>query len=346
MLVVARESRGITQGQLAVASGVPQGTISKAENGLITIAEEKAQALADALHYTRDVLDWDVEVYGFGSSSFYHRKQQSLPQSRLKHIQATFNLARLRTNLLAKGLDIEPSYSFEHFDPDDYDSPEHIARAVRAMWQVPMGPIRDMARLIENAGGVVIRSDFDTHRISAISQWIPGERPIFVSNASMSADRERFSLAHEAAHLLMHERPRETQEKEADEFAAEFLMPSAEIRPQLANGIDLGRAAQLKTYWRVSMSAIIRRARDLECITPRRAKSLYIQMSQQGWLKKEPVEIDRDQTRFLAGVINAQLHQNGYTVQELSRLTGILPDEFTRLYLPEQQARLSLVTKE
>ena len=63
-------------------------------------------------------------------------------------------------------------------------------------------------------------------------------------------------------------------------------------------------------------------------------------------LKKEPVEIDRDQTRFLAGVINAQLHQNGYTVQELSRLTGILPDEFTRLYLPEQQARLSLVTKE
>jgi Zn-dependent peptidase ImmA (M78 family)/transcriptional regulator with XRE-family HTH domain len=333
MLAVAREARGLTQSQLAERSGVPQGTISKAEHGLTPLSEDRQEALASALGFPLDLFRWDEEVYGFGSSSFYHRKQKSLPQTKLREIQATFNLARIRARRLSQGLDITAKHRFEPLDLDNYGSPEEAARAVRAMWRVPMGPIKDVCRLVENAGGVVVRTDFETPKISAISQWVPGERPIFVTNEANPADRERFTLAHEIAHVLLHETPREDQEAEADRFASELLMPKAEISPHLARGIDLAAAARLKPLWRVSMGSLIRRAKDLGFITDSRYKSLNVQMSQKGWSRREPVEIERDRPRFLEQVVQAQL-ASGYTPADLARIAGLDPDEFARLYLP------------
>lgn len=333
MLAVAREARGMTQSELAERSGVPQGTISKAEHGLATLSDERLGALAAALGFPLDVFRWDDEVYGFGSSSFYHRKQKSLPQTRLREIQATFNLHRMRARRLSHGLDITARHRFEPLDIDDYGTPEEAARAVRAMWSVPMGPLKDVCRLIENAGGVVVRTDLDTPKISAISQWVPGERPIFVTNTANPADRERFTLAHEIAHVLLHATPREEQEAEADRFASELLMPAADIAPQLAGGIDLARAAHLKPYWRVAMSALIRRTKDLGYITDGRYKSLSVQMSQKGWRTREPVQIERDRPRFLDQVIDARL-ASGYTVEELAEVAGLTADEFQRLYRP------------
>ena len=338
MLAAAREARGLTQSQLADRSGVPQGTLSKAEHGLGTLSPERLTAVADALGFPLDVFGWDEEVHGFGSSAFYHRKQKSLPQTRLREIQATFNLTRMRAKRLAQGLEIESKHRFQPLDLDDFGSPEEAARAVRAMWAVPMGPVRDVCRLIENAGGVVIRADFATPKISAISQWLTGERPVFVTNTSNSPDRERFTLAHEIAHVLLHSAPNENQEAEADQFASEFLMPAAEIGPQLSAGIDLARAAQLKPYWRVSMRALIRRAKTLGHINDSRYKSLNVQMSQRGWTRREPVDIEADRPRFLDEVIQVQL-ASGYTVDQLAKVAGLNVEEFIRLYLPDAPVR-------
>jgi Zn-dependent peptidase ImmA (M78 family)/DNA-binding XRE family transcriptional regulator len=338
MLTVARESRGLTQSQLAVKSGVPQGTISKAEHGLTTLSDSRLAALANALGFPLHVLGWNDEVYGFGSSSFYHRKQKSLPRNHLKKIQATFNLILMRVKRLSNGVEIASRYRFQALDIDDYGNPEEAARAVRAMWRVPIGPIRDICRLIENAGGVVVRTEFQTPRISAISQWVPGERPIFVTNTCHPGDRERFTLAHELAHVLLHETPREEQETEADRFASELLMPVEEIGPQLTGGIDLGKAARLKPFWRVSMGSLIRRAHDLEYINDSRYKSLNVQMSQKGWMRREPVEITRDEPRFLDQLLAAQL-ANGYGPADLAKVTGLTTEEFVQLYLPEAAPR-------
>lgn len=338
MLAAAREARGLTQSQLAERAGVPQGTLSKAEHGLVPLSPERMTALADALGFPLDLFEWDEEVYGFGSSTFYHRKQKSLPQTRLREIQATFNLTRMRAKRLARGLEIEPKHRFQPLELDDFGSPEEAARAVRAMWAVPMGPVKDVCRLIENAGGVVVRADFATPKISAISQWVTGERPVFVANTGNSPDRERFTLAHEIAHVLLHSTPNENQEGEADRFASELLMPAAEIGPRLAAGLDLARAAQLKPYWRVSMGALIRRAKNLNYITESRYKSLNVQMSQRGWLRHEPVDIEADRPRFLDQVIQIQL-TSGYSVDQLAKIAGLTVEEFARLYLPDAPVR-------
>ena len=333
MLVVARESRRMTQSELAAKTNIPQGVISKAEHGLTDHSQERLAAIASVLGYPLEMFDWDEEIYGFGSAAFYHRKQKSLSQQHLKKIHADFNLTRIRIKRLTHGLDIHGKHHFAPLDLEDFDSPRHVAQAARAMWQLPMGPVRNMVRIVENAEGIVVFEDFGTDKISAISQWAPGERPIFVLNSVHSPDRQRFTLAHEVAHILMHAIPRESQEQEADEFASEFLMPQAEISPDLAQGIDLARAAQLKTVWRVSMGALIRRAKDLGYITDSRYTSLSVQMSQKGWRKREPVEIAPDQPRFVSGVIKAK-QDDGYDVEDLGAVAGLHPQEFADKFLP------------
>jgi hypothetical protein len=71
-------------------------------------------------------------------------------------------------------------------------------------------------------------------------------------NSTVPGDRYRFTLAHELAHLVLHNHPAgdEEMETEADEFAAEFLMPAKEVRPYVA-APSLGRLGRAKAHWKV-----------------------------------------------------------------------------------------------
>ena len=62
---IARDLQEMTQAELAVASGVPQSTISSIERGRATLGAQRAEKLARALRVHPAVLlwpDWDVEV--------------------------------------------------------------------------------------------------------------------------------------------------------------------------------------------------------------------------------------------------------------------------------------------
>lgn len=57
-LRIARELQEMTQGELAAASGIPQGTISSLEKGRVTLGAERAEKLARALDVHPAVLLW------------------------------------------------------------------------------------------------------------------------------------------------------------------------------------------------------------------------------------------------------------------------------------------------
>jgi Zn-dependent peptidase ImmA (M78 family) len=148
----------------------------------------------------------------------------------------------------------------------------------------------------------------------------------------MPADRERFTLAHELGHLVMHTTTiSEDAEHEADEFAAEFLMPAAEIRAQL-RGIDLGTAYSLKLAWKVSMGALIRRARDLGLVSESRYKSLNVMKSKKGWHRNEPGTLDHEEPTVIKALIEVHLDEHNYTVNELADTLGLREAEFRELY--------------
>ncbi|WP_259275830.1 XRE family transcriptional regulator [Micromonospora chalcea] len=342
MLTVARESRGMSQTELARLSGVPQGTLSKVENGLTELPEERIQAIADALNYPRELLDWPDPIYGFGSSMYHHRKQQSVGQTALRRIHAVSNLLVARLRRLGTGIDVRAPLRMPALDIDGFGGPEEVARAVRAAWLVPMGPIENMIALLEAAGALVIRRDLGTPRITAISIRPPDTRPLFLLNTGLPPDRERFTLAHELGHLVMHEIPRPEAEAEADRFAAEFLMPAAEIRSQLTR-IDLAKAALLKQHWKTAMSALIRRAHDLDVITDARYRSLLSQMAQRGFNRVEPVELPREEPSIVSTILQIHVGTHGYTSEELARLVGLNANEFHNEFPIQGGSRLRLV---
>jgi Zn-dependent peptidase ImmA (M78 family)/transcriptional regulator with XRE-family HTH domain len=332
MLTLARESRNLTQGELAELSALSQGYISKAEHGVIEPDGQRLQLLARALHYPEAFFYQPARIYGYGSPCLRYRKRQSLPMKRARYNQALMNVLRMQAEQLLKGVEIQTPVGLPQLDIDEYDSPTAIARLVRAQWRLPHGPIRNLVRAVEAAGGMVIPCAFDTDKLDAVSQWPEGDRPYFFVNQDAPGDRQRFTLAHEIGHMVMHQWPSQDQEEQAQEFASELLMPADEIRDDL-RGLDLKRLYPLKSYWRVSMQALIYRAARLGLITERQKRSMYARLSELGYRKTEPAPIEREQPRLIREVVEFHLTKHGYDTGELSRITCLEEGEFRMLYL-------------
>lgn len=349
MLVLARESRALSQTELARKTGIPQAAISKYETGASDVPSDRLTTLSKALGYpVRFFFRWD-RVYGYGSSCFYHRKQQSLPVRKLREIQALVNVRRLQIEPLLRDVRIDTEVHFDRMDVGEHESPEQIARLVRRNWRLPHGPVQNLVRAIEDAGGVVVPARFGTRKLDAISQWASGERPLFLVNEDAPGERLRFTLAHEIGHLVMHTFHSDDQEREADRFAAEFLMPEREIKRDLRS-LAFRKLGPLKCHWKVSMAALIRRAYDLSQITERQYRRFFTQLSKLGYRLNEPYPIPPEEPTVMRSVIEFQRTQHHYSATELSRVAAVEFKEFCSVYLdgewPEEdgeRTRLRLI---
>ena len=165
------------------------------------------------------------------------------------------------------------------------------------MGLVPDKPISRLVNTFEYNGGLVFVTPFSMSKIDAFSGWatLDIDRPIIIASCNVPGDRMRFSVAHEIGHLVMHGAPKGTMavmEKEANAFAAEFLMPEDAIRAELLTPITLTSIAQLKPKWGVSMQALIYRAHYLRIITDRQYRYLFERLSAKGWRTREPSNLD------------------------------------------------------
>ena len=321
MIVLARESRGWSQKDLAERIGVTQATVSKYENGMLAVSEKDAAEMARVMEYTPELLYQQEQVYGLGSSFLFHRKRQTAPVGLQKRIQARINILRMQVARLFRGVDLDFTNSFDVAEPGELaGEPERAARVVRAAWRIPTGPIPNLTTAVENAGGVVLKCSFDTDMIDAAHFWLPALPPLFFMNRDVPTDRMRWTLAHEIGHAVMHRCYAGADvEGEADRFAAEFLLPRDEVARQL-HDLTLERAAVLKQTWKVSMAAIIRQAHRLECITPTRYKNLNLSLSSLGYKKNEPYPLPAEEPTLIRKVVQVHRAQLGYGDAELSRL--------------------------
>jgi Zn-dependent peptidase ImmA (M78 family)/transcriptional regulator with XRE-family HTH domain len=342
MLALARESRGLTQTRFAEEIGMSQAEVSKFENGVKQPSDAQIAKMADHLGYTVEFFFLDESVRAFGSGCVYHRKRKSATDTKLSHLLATINVKRIQIKHLLKSVDSRAGHSFERLDIDEYKGgPPEVARALRALWHLPPGPVQNLVRAIEDAGGVVIRCDFGTSKVDALSQWLPGHSPVFLVNDSIPTDRLRFTLAHEVGHIVMHRTLTDNMEREADKFAAEFLMPERDIRPHLSY-IDIPKLAGMKPYWRVAMAALIYRAADLKTIDERRKSYLWFRMGQAGYRMHEPVELAPEEPTLLKELLEIHEHSLGYGKQEIDSAV-FEPNAFSELRGTEKRHTLRIV---
>ena len=327
MMVLARESRGLTQSAVAGLLGVTQGHWSKVEAGLLPPTEPQTARLSRLLDYPIAFFESNDPVYGPSVSEFFHRKRKTAPTKTVAMIHARLNIRRMHAARLLRAAEI-PSLNIPRVDPDEYSgAADEIARVVRATWQLPRGPIKNITTLIETAGGVVVPMSFGTSMVDAMSQWVPGLPPMFFVNQDTPVDKQRLSLAHELGHLVMHALPRDRMEEEAMEFAGEFLLPGAEIRPRLVK-VTLPQLAALKPHWRVSMAALLHRANELGAISERTYRFRWTQMGKAGYRTRKPPEVDLSPEPASVLVDLIRLHTTSLGV--FPRRTRAIPDALDR----------------
>ena len=332
MVHLARDLRGLTQAELATAAGVTQGLISQIEHGRRDVPSEKMTRLAHALGFPLPFFEQQADYSGFGLSFVFYRRRASARVGLLRRLQAEVNLRRLHVASLLSGIELETANQFPAMEIDEHDGRvEQIANLVRAAWCLPLGPVKNLIATVESAGGIVIRFSFGTKTVDAISQWPVGLPPLFFINADTPTDRMRWSLAHELGHMVMHQHPSDEIEVEANRFASEFLMPTSEIRSQL-HDISIQRAASLKPHWRVSMAALIKRARDVEVIDNQRYESLFRRMGYLKYRKHEPVDIAPEAPSMIGRFVDLYATDYGYSDVDLAHLLHLNDDEFRSRY--------------
>lgn len=339
MLTLTRESRGITQTAVAAAmsevSGerITQGYVSKAEAGRLTVQGDRLVLYAASLRYPPALLCVDAKLSGVGIGLIHHRKKAALGAQALRRIHAQLALARLQTRgLLAPVPPQRDQPQFERIEVDELNTPTEAAQVLRKLWHVPPGPIPYLIALIEDAGGLVVVRDLESRDLDAVSQWNGLENPLFLLGAHAPADRFRFSLAHELGHVIMHPEPGATtlQERQADEFASELLMPATDIAADLRGGLNLTHLLALKRHWGVSMAALARKALSLAVISEWQYRNLIIEMSTLGYRTHEPGEIHREVPHAVPAAAQQLVHEHG--LDRAAGLAGLLPEEFVLLF--------------
>lgn len=131
---------------------------------------------------------------------------------------------------------------------------ETLASQLLAESGVSAPPV-DVERLAETYGALVSRSPFKDGEVSGMLLRREGQPPVIGVNDTHPDRRQRFTIAHELGHLLLHpgrevvlDRPvrinlrdrtssmaTDQEEIEANAFAASLLMPAEMLRSELLN---------------------------------------------------------------------------------------------------------------
>ena len=336
MVQLARESRGMTQKDLAVASKLSQSTISKSERNEIRVSQDQLLAISRSLDYPVSFFEQQEPIWGFGVSGVFHRKRQSIPMLLQKRIQAEFNIRTIETKKLLEDIDIRHKNQFFPANTSDYgddiEGAERVADLVRAKWNLPIGPIKNVIASIESAGGIVFKYDLGSPKMDAQSRLVDGLPPLFFAHKDVPPDRLRFTLAHEIGHIIMHsESPSGNIEGEANRFASAFLMPHNDIVEQLCP-FTMNKAMALKAEWGVSIAALIMRACDLGVISASQKQRLFRIMSAAGIRKDEPVDIAEEEPRTLVRIIEVHRKTLGFSKSALCKHLCINETDFDARY--------------
>jgi Zn-dependent peptidase ImmA (M78 family)/transcriptional regulator with XRE-family HTH domain len=330
MITLARESRGVSQKALAKRLDMSQAAVSKLENGQIKADDEILFILIDFFDYPDSFFCRAFEIYPLGMQ--FYRKHKTLPARLSKRIEAALNIYRLHVSQLLVSAEVT-FMPLPDLDVDRYGRAWKIARALRQYLKLPPGPIANVTEVLEKLGIVIVPFDPETSMFSGVSMLLNTENNLILVNSQMPADRLRWTLVHELAHIIMHSLPSETMEAEAEEFTGEFLMPAEEIAPEI-KGLTIERLAALKRRWKVSMNVIVTNSHKRRMLTDWEDRMLRIKMADNGITRtREPaLSLPIERPVLLSELLDFHLHDLEYSLPEVSNLVGLHePELLTKL---------------
>lgn len=336
MLRLARQRRGIRQNEAADQLSVSPSDLSRMENDAKEPSQAVLERAAVTFHVPLEFFLLTDAVYGAPVSVHpMWRKKAEVSANELDAVIAELNVRIMHLRRLLQAAEINPTRSIPRLDIEEYGDPESIAALLRRHWMIPAGPVKNVTELLEEAGIVVVHSPMGGSSVSGVTFRVPGLPPLIVLNSDQPADRMRFTLSHELGHIIMHQFPTPTMEKEANDFASAFLIPTQDIKPQFGMArVDLPRLAALKRVWRVSMASLVFAADRAGKLTPAQKNYIWQQFSMAKIRTSEPPELDfpREQPAIVKNLLRAHVDNLGYSVADLARVLTMTEEELPAFY--------------
>ncbi len=282
LLKLARNFTGLNQKEFAQKMNISQSLVSKIEQSLKPLSDDIVSQLKNE----------------FGESFFYQKNKQ--PQLKV-YYRASATVAKKYTDLFEARLQIIsnnvvtmldridiPENNIPVKDLEEYGyEPDHLALEMRDYFNLGRKPIQNLVKLLEQNGVIVYFFDYDfisaqNKNFDGVSFYIGGVPVILINNKIQNA-RKLFTLAHELGHLIMHNhntiflaKDRDF-EKEANQFASEFLAPKISLRGEFSR-VTIEKLFYLKAYWKVSAGALLYKAKEM-VLTQDQYKKLLIKMA-------------------------------------------------------------------
>ena len=333
LLETVRLLRQKTQKEVAEAVGISQSSLSKAEHGLQELPRDIMEKLCKYYDFPETFFMRSEGISPLGH--LYYRKKLTVTNKIIDSFVAKVKIFKAIIDELMSAVEL-PEYTLGNYIPNENLSAKEIARNIRYKLKVFNGAVPNLSTLLENNGVIIIRIDFGTDKIDGLTTITDSDKKVMFINNQMPNDRIRFSMAHELGHLVMHlENPpcsSDDAERQADEFASEFLMPEEEIFPMLQN-LNVQILGILKRKWRVSMHALVRRARDLDAITYQQYRNLQIYFSKKGYSRIEPIPLPVEHPTMWEETLNLYRNELGYTDEDLMSVMRINKADFINWFV-------------
>ena len=340
LLLLARQYRRVSQGEVAEKAGLNQGHYSRIENGLLPggPSAENVDRIAAALEFPSSFFYQTDGLTGLPLSVHpMHRKRAAVGERVLKQIHAELNIRLIHLRRYLRAVDLRPELPLPQFDVDEGGGPQEIARAIRRAWSIPDGPITNLTDYCERAGILVIWCDLEKG-IDGVTMQVRDLPPCIFLNRNVSSDRMRASLAHELGHVIMHRVPTEHIEDEANAFAAELMVPEKTFRRQFIGraGISLEWLALQKAYWKMSMGFLLYRAGAVDVITRHQSEYAWKKILSMGWRTREPQETDFpfEEPSVFPALLKMHSEVLKFDLDTIGELVACNVTELHRLYRP------------
>lgn len=350
----ARQLALMTKREVAEAAGVSAAAVGQYEAGISVPRESTLERLARAL---------DVPVDFFAPGRPFQRLDTS--ETYFESLRATTVKQRAQATSFAEQV-WELSFALEahvRFPPILLPGecgrpgvkldPRGTALEVRRLWSLGTEPVGHLVSQLEAHGIICAMAPPApkdvTARIDAYST-LAFRRPLVVLTADRADDvlRHRFSAAHELGHLVLHGGSASGEiwlEREADEFAAEFLTPRIAIEEELPERLDFARLFRLSERWGVEVRSLIYRSQELAIISESTARRAYIRLAQAPQ-ERRPIRQYEGEVPSILNAAYELAEQRGVTVAELAKQLRWKPSRVRQLLGQVEDPRpvLRLVT--
>ncbi|WP_339489323.1 XRE family transcriptional regulator [Pseudomonas rhizophila] len=328
----ARVRRRLTKSQLAKKLEITSRSLQNYETGASTPDDKTLQKIAIALNFPLQFFYLEEEMPEIAEHTVSFRKLSKMTEA-MKGCAFAAGAIALKINQWIEERFNLPTPNL----PDLSDlTPEEAATALRRMWGLGNAPIQNVIHLLESKGIRVFSLTEETREVDAFCTWHE-EQPFIFLNTLKSAERSRFDAAHELGHLvrdvysMRHGQAHGPEmERQADAFAAAFLMPMASVVANPPPAFTIKYLMKLKHYWGVSLVAIAYRFNSLGMISEWNYRNLCIEIAKQGYRTSEPEPMERETSQLLSKVMD-HLQSKKLGRREIAESLSISTDEINSL---------------